>query len=610
LDWSDLDLCFVIPPRELRRRGGAYSVLRDIESLLLRNDFICSCRLIDAKVPILKFRDHESGIECDLNVNNVSGIYNTHLLSMYSRDIFVALRTVFSYAMGITAVVVHTVAPSVHIVIDGPFVRALLEPQLFFCSRRPVEEVYRKLDLPWRKVRSANKSTLGELFAGFIAYYADFDFAHRVISIRRGRPSRIGRRVNCCLPLRKRARHASSFKIFVEGPFRKDNAARSVSGATIFADIQDAFSRTDEVLRAEEPLSFAWADSQSKTFTMARFGLTRDYLSDLSAQIEQFFRRSSQTSETLEKKVEIRNNLQSVISRNFPMNSLHCADSKLFIVGSSVNGFGFDRGDLDLCLVVKEEALESKEYACTVLSEIKPLLLGFGSIKYCSLIRAIVPILKFRDLQSGIACDMGVNNVSSIYNTHLIAMYARVDSRLPPLGVFVKHWALRMRIHGADRGRLNTCSLLLMVIQYLQCGCSPPVLPNLQSLFPLNFDGECPVDELDMDLQLPWDELCSVNRSTLGELFTGFIAYYADFEFDQWAISVRCGQPFPINEVPSWFATFRGRRGRSKYRIFIEEPYRKDNVARSVYRENVETVKRAFKRTNEFLRERKPLEFL
>ncbi|KAL5961158.1 Poly A RNA polymerase GLD2 [Taenia solium] len=337
---------------------------------------------------------------------------------------------------------------------------------------------------------------------------------------------------------------------------------------------------------------------------MARFGLTRNYLSDLSAQIEQFFQRSCQASETLEKKMEISNNLQSVISRNFP-------NSKLFIVGSSISGFGFDRGDLDLCLVVMEEALESREYACTVLSEVRPLLLDYGSVKNCRLIPARVPILKFRDRQSGIACDMGVNNVSGIYNTHLLAMYARVDSRLPPLGVFVKHWALRMRIHGADRGRLNTCALLLMVIQYLQCGCSPPVLPNLQSLYPLTFDGECPVDELDMDLQLPWDGLCSVNRSTLGELFTGFIAYYADFEFDQWAISVRCGQPFPIDEVPSWFATFRGRRGRGKYRIFIEEPYRKDNVARSIYRKDVvETIQRAFKRTNEFLRERKPLESL
>eukprot|EP00108_Taenia_solium_P011407 TsM_000529400 transcript=TsM_000529400 gene=TsM_000529400 len=152
-------------------------------------DFICSCRLIDAKVPILKFRDHESGIECDLNVNNVSGIYNTHLLAIYSRVVYIVKSIVY-----------------------------LWTGYLFLGSRRPVKEVYGKLDLPWRKVRSANKSTLGELFAGFIAYYADFDFAHRVISIRRGRPSRIGRQV-CCLPLRKCARSASSFKIFVKGEY-------------------------------------------------------------------------------------------------------------------------------------------------------------------------------------------------------------------------------------------------------------------------------------------------------------------------------------------------------------------------------------------------------
>ncbi|VDM27156.1 unnamed protein product, partial [Hydatigera taeniaeformis] len=113
------------------------------------------------------------------------------------------------------------------------------------------------------------------------------------------------------------------------------------------------------------------------------------------------------------------------------------------------------------------------------------VILGFIGI--CMLIPANVPILRFCDDESGIKCDLNVNNVEGLYNTHLLAMYARVDSRLTPLGMFVKHWAQNMDIHGADRGRLSTYALLLMLIHFLQCGCSPPVLPNLQARFPVSF---------------------------------------------------------------------------------------------------------------------------
>ncbi|KAL5961160.1 hypothetical protein TSMEX_011113 [Taenia solium] len=51
----------------------------------------------------------------------------------------------------------------------------------------------------------------------------------------------------------------------------------------------------------------------------------------------------------------------------------------------------------------------------------------------------------------------------------------KIDPRLSPLGVFVKRWAQRMDIHGGNCGKLSTYALLLMVIQYLQCGCSPPL---------------------------------------------------------------------------------------------------------------------------------------
>lgn len=42
--------------------------------------------LIQAKVPILRFKDDIHKVEIDLNYNNCVGIRNTHLLHCYSRS--------------------------------------------------------------------------------------------------------------------------------------------------------------------------------------------------------------------------------------------------------------------------------------------------------------------------------------------------------------------------------------------------------------------------------------------------------------------------------------------------------------------------------------------
>nr|CDS24360.1 poly(A) RNA polymerase gld 2 A [Echinococcus granulosus] len=199
----------------------------------------------------------------------------------------------------------------------------------------------------------------------------------------------------------------------------------------------------------------------------------------LSTQMEEFFQDKRQTIDTYESKVHLQDTLHSTISTVFP-------NSKLFIVGSSTNGFGWDESDVDLCLVISPEAVWRMGGNEEVLQKISSLLGRGSEVKECELIPANVPILRFRYQWSGIKCDLNVKNVVGIYNTHLLAMYARVDRRVPALGMFVKHWAQKMDIHGGNKGRLSTYALLLMVIQYLQCGCSPPVVPNLQARFPVS----------------------------------------------------------------------------------------------------------------------------
>ncbi|VDD76413.1 unnamed protein product [Mesocestoides corti] len=278
------------------------------------------------------------------------------------------------------------------------------------------------------------------------------------------------------------------------------------------------------------------------------------YLDSLSVYMWQYFLETRQTQTKYSRKVHFRNALHMIISAVF-------GNSKLFIVGSSINGFGSDQSDMDLCLVLTSEELQARREASVVLHQL------------------MIPLRK---------C---------------------IDWRVRPLGMFVKHWAQKMDIHDGSRGRLSTYPLLLMLIQFLQCGCSPPVLPNLQARFPKIFTYERSVGELDMRLQLPWGELSSSNTATLAELFAGFISYYAAFDFNQWAISIKHGQPLPIDVALDCLPLHERVHTSCSFKIFVEEPFSRANAARSLYDENVLShIQQAFHRTDRALRQQKPLE--
>ncbi|KAH8857325.1 Poly(A) RNA polymerase gld-2 [Schistosoma japonicum] len=343
----------------------------------------------------------------------------------------------------------------------------------------------------------------------------------------------------------------------------------------------------------------------TSTLTPNNFGLSPSlYMENLSMEIWKFYTSTKQSSLKYTKKLHLRNALHMVISGVFE-------NAGLFIVGSSINGFGSHNSDMDMCLIVTSRNLHQKHEATFILSQLLPSLKKCRFLRDFRLIRAKTPIIKFHDTHSTVDCDINVNNVIGIYNTHLLAMYAK-----RPLGIFIKHWAQCLDIHDAQRGRLSTYSLLLMLIHYLQVGCSPPVLPNLQEKFPKLFNHSIPPYKLDMCLQLPWNELQSNNSANLSELFIGFIDYYANrFDFNKWAISIR-----HTSSSSSLLKTVAMKHSSMNEntvmpirdcKIFIEEPFSRTNTARSIHSDNiVSSIKEAFNKTNTVLCSQQPLESL
>lgn len=309
----------------------------------------------------------------------------------------------------------------------------------------------------------------------------------------------------------------------------------------------------------------------------------------LTEEIINYSETHKQSDKMLQKKLHLRSALLTLIRKDYPTASLH-------LVGSSCNGFATDSSDADFCVMFTQERKVDQRYeACMYLQHIQRAFRTISSIKHIQLIRATVPILKFEDSISGCECDLNINNPTGIRNTHLMRTYSKVDDRVRPMVMIVKRWAKARDINDASVGTLSSYSIVLMVLNYLQSGCDPPVLNSLQMLYPDFFNPTKNVDELPM---FEPADLIQCNRSrnkqSVGELLKGFFNYYTNiFDYETTIMSVRLGRKLPRSSLPAW---------RGKW-ICIEEPFDLTNTARAVrnytyYSQIIDEFRRAHNRMN------------
>ncbi|XP_040898038.1 poly(A) RNA polymerase GLD2 [Toxotes jaculatrix] len=314
----------------------------------------------------------------------------------------------------------------------------------------------------------------------------------------------------------------------------------------------------------------------------------QDYAKDkLSNQMVELFEACQQQSSDLERKEMCRARLQKDIQRVF-------AVARLYLTGSSMNGLGCRSSDADLCLVLMGNKRPDPIH---VLSVLQRLFRSLSYVERTQLIRAKVPILRFRERGSDLEFDLNINNTVGIRNTFLLRSYAYADLRIRPMILVVKKWARHNQINDASKGTLSSYTLVLMVLHYLQTR-NEPVLPSLQRDYPECFD---PFMDIDMVPEGPKrvPPYISRNWSSLGELLLGFLKYYAtDFRWDKLVISVREARALPKTSSHEW---------RNKY-ICVEEPFERNNVARAVHEKiKFDAIKAEFAESCRILQERKDL---
>ncbi|CAF1076029.1 unnamed protein product [Rotaria sp. Silwood1] len=265
----------------------------------------------------------------------------------------------------------------------------------------------------------------------------------------------------------------------------------------------------------------------------------------------------------------------------------------VYLVGSSANGFATEDTDADICIVISSYPIDQKREAVKFLEIMRRALRKKIFAGACDLIRARVPILRFTDYATRLRCDVNINNITGIRNTDLLRFYAETDPRVAPLVLILKTWAKFHNINDASQKTLSSYSLTLMCLFYLQAIVQPPVVPVWQALLPDRFDVNIPVAHLKRndEPKLIWK---SDNHQTLGELFVGFLRFFAkDFRYEKHAISIRMGclmdkEEFLDNDMTNYGHAL----------LAIEEPFDQSNTARSVYDDDeFERIVRVFRRS-------------
>ncbi|XP_028980218.1 poly(A) RNA polymerase GLD2 isoform X4 [Esox lucius] len=244
--------------------------------------------------------------------------------------------------------------------------------------------------------------------------------------------------------------------------------------------------------------------------------------------------------------------------------------------------------------------VDQRNDAVYVLSLIQQLFYRLSYIERPQLIRAKVPILKFRDKVSGVEFDLNVNNTVGIRNTFLLRSYANTEQRVRPIILVIKRWARHHGINDASKGTLSSYTLVLMVLHYLQT-LPEPVIPSLQKEYPECFS---PTMEIHLVPERPKDIplYSSSNDASLGELLLGFLKYYASvFSWDKQVISVREAKALPKSNSLEW---------RDKF-ICVEEPFDGTNTARAVHEKvKFDAIKAQFTESWQVLQLRKDLNFI
>eukprot|EP00762_Andalucia_godoyi_P003901 ANDGO_05723.mRNA.1 Terminal uridylyltransferase cid1 len=284
----------------------------------------------------------------------------------------------------------------------------------------------------------------------------------------------------------------------------------------------------------------------------------------------------------------------------------------LHIFGSFSNGF-CTHGAFDIDMMYLNPAVSPERVLRCLRNAArspKNRLVSIGRV--IDILHARVPLVKFAvlvktaDSRLPLQCDLSFGaNPKVLLNSELLSTYSRMDPRVRPLGLLVKHWGKRRGIVSST-GYFNSYSLILMLLFYLQQQEVIPVLelnvergrlwaaaaghmkmtckdfPDVNHLSSYLFPSQA------LSVIRTWK---SKNDLTVDALLYGFFAFFAnDFDYSTRAVSIRVQTPVLRKDIAQTYKDVLAQEHLPAQElhfadrlIWIEDPIDTfDNAARSI----------------------------
>ncbi|CEF67676.1 Poly(A) RNA polymerase GLD2 [Strongyloides ratti] len=298
----------------------------------------------------------------------------------------------------------------------------------------------------------------------------------------------------------------------------------------------------------------------------------------LTKRIEQSYYKECQDIKTFKRKCRIIRYIEKMLK-------LFDSKSFLFLTGSTITNLGDNLSDVDLCWVIPGYGINNLNLPSNIdkgiiynkLNETKffilELLCSYNVINDIYVISSKVPLLKikFNKKWFDIEVDISINNLPGAMNSKLLHYYSRYDLRFSQLVFYFKNFCKESGYKDAYNNYFNSYSISLMVLHFLQAVVEPPILPNLQEMRPDIFS----------DYKLLWfpyyQEIylppLKINKTPLSELYIKFLKYFGNFQSKYYGISIEKGCLLPRELFI---------KNEKKHPLFIEEPFEKENTARSL----------------------------
>ncbi|XP_075217999.1 poly(A) RNA polymerase gld-2 homolog A-like [Lycorma delicatula] len=258
------------------------------------------------------------------------------------------------------------------------------------------------------------------------------------------------------------------------------------------------------------------------------------------------------------------------------------SDYDLFLTGSTLSGLSDSNTDLNLYVKAPSRTGIPEHFDNLFhLTNMQSIFKSMKDIEGLRIIETVIPSLKLTVLNGlPVMVDITCNNSIALANSALLYGYTRCDWRLKPLYNIIKLWARHHSLTGKVIAMISGYTLQLLLIFFLQCGVSPPVLPCLQRIDKDNFDFENLTKVGQLDLFRYWSTAwISCNCMSLGELLIAFFTFYDDFDFTKNVISVRLGTPVlrtAYNHI------YQNSLAQKEY-VFVEEPFTRKNTSTLIH---------------------------